>query len=110
MAKYVREINGDFYDFLDYIERNKSQLGTSISLEDTNVYSEGDIKVAIYVFERYSYLGENRVTLSVLVTSHENKIKVTAITAGGSQALFFKINRFGEEAFLDKFIHLINRY
>ena len=27
---------------------------------------------------------------------------VTAITSGGSQAMFFKINTFGEESFLDK--------
>ncbi len=29
-------------------------------------------------------------------------IRICAVTSGGSQAIFFKINTFGEEAFLDK--------
>ena len=29
-------------------------------------------------------------------------VQLSAITAGGSQALFWKVNTFGEEAFLDK--------
>ena len=35
---------------------------------------------------------------------------VTAITAGGSQAVFFKINTVGEENFLDKFVDAVNAY
>ena len=34
-------------------------------------------------------------------------ICLSAITSGGSQAVFFKINTFGEEAFLDKLRELI---
>ena len=32
----------------------------------------------------------------------DGQIRLSAITSGGSQALFFKINTFGEQAFLDK--------
>jgi len=32
---------------------------------------------------------------------------MSAIASGGSQALFFKINTFGEEAFLDKLRELL---
>ena len=35
---------------------------------------------------------------------------ISAITSGGSQALFFKINTFGESAFLNKFIDFVERY
>ena len=34
--------------------------------------------------------------------------RCSAITAGGSQAVFFKLNTFGEEAFLDKLIELLD--
>ena len=37
-----------------------------------------------------------------------NPVQLSAITAGGSQAVFFKINTLGEEAFLDKLIELLD--
>ena len=37
-----------------------------------------------------------------LEDSSDGKVYLSAITSGGSQAVFFKINTFGEEAFLDK--------
>jgi hypothetical protein len=55
------------------------------------------------VFERYSWSGGNRVSLSVtLFKGDEDKIYLSAITSGGSQAVFFKLNTLGEEAFLEK--------
>lgn len=38
----------------------------------------------------------------------EEPVHLSAITAGGSQAVFFKLNTFGEEAFLDKLIELLD--
>ena len=35
---------------------------------------------------------------------------LSAITSGGSQAMFFKINTWGEEAFLDTLRELAERY
>ena len=37
-----------------------------------------------------------------LFQGSDGVMHLSAITAGGSQALFFKINTWGEEAFLDK--------
>ena len=55
------------------------------------------------VFERYSYMGGNRVSLNVtLFQVGDGPVELSAITSGGSQAMFFKINTLGEEAFLDK--------
>ena len=36
------------------------------------------------------------------------KLHLTAITAGGSQAMFFKINTWGEEAFLDTLARVLD--
>lgn len=48
--------------------------------------------------------------MSLSVTLFQNgdgPISLSAITAGGSQALFFKVNTWGEEAFLDKLRELL---
>jgi hypothetical protein len=37
-----------------------------------------------------------------LFEAADGTIHLSAITSGGSQAMFFKINTFGEQAFLDK--------
>lgn len=37
----------------------------------------------------------------------DGTIHLSAITSGGSQAMFFKINTFGEQAFLDKLAQVL---
>ena len=69
----------------------------------TAILSVGDKYFgSVRVFERYSYMGGNRVSLNVTLFGNGDTIQLSAITSGGSQAMFFKINTFGEEAFLDK--------
>ncbi len=46
-------------------------------------------------------LGGNRVSLSLTLLGGGPCTELCAVASGGSQALFFKINTFGEEAFLD---------
>ncbi|MBR6966497.1 MAG: hypothetical protein IKH81_05385, partial [Clostridia bacterium] len=63
----------------------------------------GNSRCAVRVFERYSWAGSNRVSLNVtLYEGADGTIHLSAITSGGSQAMFFKINTWGEEAFLEK--------
>ena len=55
--------------------------------------------------ERVKY----RVSLNItLFQNDKDPVQLSAITAGGSQAVFFKINTWGEEAFLDKLIELLD--
>lgn len=80
----------------------------SASLEDASDFKSGAARCSVRVFERYSYAGGNRVSLNVtLFQNGEEPIYLSAITAGGSQALFFKVNTWGEEAFLDKLRELL---
>ena len=59
-------------------------------------------RCSVRVFERYSYLGSNRVSMSVtLYQDNDGPVQLCAITSGGSQAMFYKVNTFGEESFLD---------
>lgn len=111
MAKLERRINGQFSELLNRIETGILGGSASASLEDSSFFRSGEAKCAVRVFERYSYLGGNRVSLTVtLFQENDNSpIYLSGITAGGSQAIFFKMNTFGEEAFLEKLAEIIDR-
>ena len=103
MAKFETTVYGDFRQVLIKIEDGILSGSITASLEDSSDFRSGDARCSVRVFERYSYMGSNRVSLSVTVFQNgTDPVKVSAITSGGSQALFFKVNTLGEEAFLDK--------
>ena len=103
MAKFETTVYGDFRQVLTKIEDGILSGSITASLEDSSDFRSGDARGSVRVFERYSYMGSNRVSLSVTVFQNgTDPVKVSAITSGGSQALFFKVNTLGEEAFLDK--------
>ncbi len=108
MAKLERTLNGDFSAILNKIVNGIVNGSVSASLEDTSDFRSGDARCSVRVFERYSYAGGNRVSLSVTLFQNGNDpIRLSAITAGGSQAMFFKVNTWGEEAFLEKLEELL---
>lgn len=103
MAKFETTLSGDFNQILKKIENGILEGSLSASLEDSTDFQSGGSRCSVRVFERYSYSGSNRVSLSVtLFQNADEPINLSAITSGGSQAAFFKINTIGEEAFLDK--------
>ena len=102
MAKLEKTITGNFDTILHRIEDGLINGSVSASLEESSDFRIGDTHCSIRVFERYSYMGGNRVSLNVTLFGSGDTIHLSAITSGGSQAMFFKINTFGEEAFLDK--------
>ena len=110
MAKTTISLTGDIRQFVNFLKAQVVAGNISASLEDEIYYQTGDVSVAFLVFERYSMIGGNRLGLSVLVTGLGNQLSVSAITAGGSGAVFFKINTFGEESFLLKFREIVASY
>lgn len=102
MAKLERNLTGDFSEILARIEDGILHGSMSASLEDASDFYTNTARCSVRVFERYSYAGGNRVSMNVTLFQADDTIHLSAITAGGSQALFFKINTWGEEAFLDK--------
>ncbi len=109
MAKLERRLSGDFNQILQKIENGILSGSVSATLEDSSYFHSGEAKCAVRVFERYSYFGGNRVSLSVTLfqESLNAPVYLSAITAGGSQAMFFKMNTVGEEAFLQKLDELL---
>ncbi len=103
MAKFEHTVSGDFTRVLMKISDGILSGSLSATLEDSSDFRSGDARCSVRVFERYSYFGGNRVSLSVTVFQNgDDPIRISAITSGGSQAVFFKVNTVGEEAFLEK--------
>ena len=101
MAKYERAFSGDFDSALSRLEQAVLNGSASASYEDGSDYRSGDFRCAVRVYERYSWSGGNRVSMSMTLAGRGQDLFLTAITSGGSQAMFFKVNTWGEEAFLD---------
>ena len=110
MAKLETILAGSFDEWLNRIESGIINGSVTAELEDSSDFfsEDGSSRCSVRVFERYSMIGENRVSLSVtLFQAAGGPIQCSAISSGGSQALFFKINTFGEEAFLEKLEELL---
>jgi len=103
MAKLEQTLKGNFRQILSNIENGILNGSISASLEESSDFYDNGAKCSVRVFERYSYLGGNRLSMSVtLFQNGDGPIRLSAITSGGSNAVFFKINTWGEDAFLDK--------
>jgi len=108
MAKLEQVVTGDFSSIINRIENGIIRGSISASLEDSSDFTDGGSRCSVRVFERYSAFGGNRVSMNVtLFQSGNGPIHLSAITSGGSEAVFFKFNTFGEEAFLDKLRELL---
>ena len=110
MAQYTNHFNANFDQLLRYIEESVLQGSASASKEGGSDFEYGDVRCATRVYERYSWTGGNRLSLCVTLFGKDGDVQLTAITSGGSQAMFCKINTWGEEAFLDKLIRQAEAY
>ena len=112
MSKLETTLTGSIDRWADKIREGILQGSVSASLEDQSAFcsADGQCRCRVLVFERYSMAGGNRLSLSVtLFQEAGGPIDCSAITAGGSQAAFFKLNTWGEESFLDCFRAVIGQ-
>ena len=110
MAKLETTFYGPLDQWIDKIEAGILHGSISASLEDGSDYcsADGRVRCSVRVFERYSMMGGNRVSLNVtLFQDADGAIRCSAISSGGSQATFFKLNTIGEESFLDCFREIV---
>ena len=108
MAMLERTLTGDFRHIVEHLHHGVLNGSASASYEEGSDFTLGAVQVAVRMYERYSMLGGNRVAMSVTVVGTGDQVRVTAMTAGGSQALFFKLNTMGEEAFLDTLAQILD--
>ena len=103
MAIFEKTIRNKHFDkLLRKLEQEIPDSSWSADLEAGSDFKEGDARCSVRVFERYSMMGGNRLSLTLTMFQNaDSPIRLSAITAGGSQAVFFKVNTLGEESFLD---------
>ncbi len=106
MAIYTRGLTGTFSETLDKIHSGILDSSLSASYEDGSDWEGNGVRCAVRVYERYSAFGGNRVSLNVTLVGTDGDLFLTGITSGGSQAVFFKLNTVGEDAFLNCLIGL----
>lgn len=110
MAKFEHVFTGEHKEVVAFIEETLISAKLSCVLEAASDYHTDDVDVAVRVYERYSFTGGNRLSISITVVSNKDKTYLTAITSGGSQAVFYKINRIGENRLLSQFESLFMDY
>ncbi len=109
MAKYECELRGDFDAILSELDEAATDSLTA-ELEDESYFSGSGFRCAVRVYERYSVIGDNRVSLNITLVENGGRLFCSAISSGGSQAVFFKLNTFGEEAFLETITDVLEKY
>ena len=102
MAKLESRLMGNFQTVLKQLEDTILNGSISASYEDGSDYQGADgTRVAVRVYERYSWLGGNRVSMNLTLVGSGENLFLSVITSGGSQGVFFKVNTWGEKSFLD---------
>ncbi len=110
MAKYEKHLTGNFDEFLNLVSDSVLNGSMSASYEDGSDWTSGEVRCAVRVFERYSMAGGNRVSMNVTLVGRGDELFLSAITSGGSQAVFWKINTMGEESFLETLVKVVEDY
>ena len=109
MAKYERRFQGNFDAVLSRLHEGILNGSASASFEEGSDFSAGEVRCAVRVYERYSLAGGNRLSLTLTLLGKEKELFLSAIAAGGSQGVFFKLNTWSEEFFLDEVRKLAER-
>lgn len=110
MARYEATVHGTIDELKEYINRTKSNLGITISVEEETTGEVDGIKYYIAGLERYAALGQNRISLNISLLEYSEGVRVIATSLGGSQAAFFKINHWSEDNFLNDFVRVLESY
>ena len=102
MAKYEHRFQGNFDAALNALHSGILGGSVTASYEDGSDCAAGGVRCAVRVYERYSVVGGNRLSLTLTLVGAGENLFLSAIAAGGSQGMFLKFKTFGEDAFLEK--------
>jgi len=110
MAKYVTQLRGNFDELLNQLNHGILQGSISAKYEDGSDYHHNGVRCAVRVYERHSLAKGSRVSMSITLVGYGEDLFITIIVAGGSSAVFFKINTIGEHTFLKKAVEIVERF
>ena len=100
MAKYITTVPGSLEQLRKYIYHNGPNLGATLSLEEEISGTADGVKYLIGTYERYAVLGENRVSLNIVLLEISEGVRVIATSS----------NHWSEDNFLNDFVSIIETY
>ena len=74
MAKYEKHLTGNFDELLELVTDGVLNGSMSASYEDGSDWTNGTVRCAVRVFERYSYMGGNRVSMNVTLVGNDRDL------------------------------------
>lgn len=110
MAKLTATLHGDFYTIIADLEKTVMNGSVSASKEESVQYARNGVQSYLGIFERFSYAGGNRVSMSISLFGDDEYSNLCVVTSGGSTGTFFKINTWGEETFLETIQACVRKY
>jgi len=106
----TRSFTGSADGLANHLDAAITGGSVSASLESAGEFSIGDARMIVRTYERYSFAGGNRVSLNVSILAVGDQLEVALSTAGGSEVMFWKVNIFGEAAFMDKAVDAVDSF
>lgn len=100
MAKFERQVTGDFEEVLRGIHSYIMNSAMSIQQIDEVRYEMSGVQVATKVYDKYYMRSSNRASLTVTVIGDGENIQVSAIGAGGGNGAFINFSWGAEEDFI----------
>ena len=79
MAKYEKHLTGNFDELLELVTDGVLNGSMSASYENGSDWTNGTVRCAVRVFERYSYMGGNRVSMNVTLVGNDRDLFFSAI-------------------------------
>lgn len=110
MALYERGFTGDADALVAHLDEQVVGGSITAKREDYSEFQIRDARMLVRSYERYSAFGGNRVSLHVSILAVGTQLAVSLMTSGGSEAVFFKFNTFGERAFLKKAVEALDSF
>ncbi|MCL2864843.1 MAG: DUF6054 family protein [Lachnospiraceae bacterium] len=110
MAKYEHRFTANFDDFLNRLHEEILRGSITASYQEGSDYVGDGVRCAVRVYERYSVIGSNRLSANVTLVGNGERLFLSIIASGGSQAMFFKMNTWGEENFLKEIVQIVESY
>ena len=111
MAKFECTLPGsyDFDEVLNYFHNHLSGSSFSSSYEDGSDFRRGSVKVAVRVYEKYTIMGDNRLSMTITLATDGTDIFASAITAAGGGG-FVKVWGWGEDSYLEHFVDAAKQF
>jgi hypothetical protein len=92
MAKFEKQVQGDFRQIVTQINEDILQSGMSVNLVDESNYENETIRMAVRVYDKYFMRNSSRASLSVTIVDSGSEIFISAIGAGGGTGGIFNFS------------------